>query len=413
MFGTLVAAMEVRAMNAAKKASTVASVPFQQPTEVFGRFDFGLSNDQEERARRLHAQSIIVDMMFAGPCGHRSFTEQMDREVRTCWDARHDGRETMFLSIKAPGRHAMQRNSSEYKECWDASGITAGSRNLEVGSYEAIADLGSHYTAEFDRLPWLIKALQARQICQAKAEGKHAAYFYCQPLAPVSMDLRLLDVAYDMGLRMLQLTYNNLDYVGAGCTERTNAGVSNFGIKVIERLNKLGVMVDVSHCGKQTTLDACSISEAPVSACHTSASALFRHVRAKADEELIALAGTGGIIGVYTLPCFLSEKREANIEVMLDHIEYIAKLVGWQHVGLGTDWPMQLPKWLGEAVLRPLLVKMGFREEDIRVDNLIGFDDYRDFPNITRGLVKRGFSDEQIRGILGENVLHVFEKVCG
>jgi membrane dipeptidase len=116
---------------------------------------------------------------------------------------------------------------------------------------------------------------------------------------------------------------------------------------------------------------------------------------------------------VYALPAFLGTNRQASVEVMLDHIQYIADLVGWDHVGFGTDWPMQLPKWLAEVVLKPLLLNAGFREEHIGLGNLVGFDDYRDFPNFTRGLVKRGFADQQIKGILGENFLKVFEAVCG
>ena len=381
--------------------------------EVFGLYDFGLTPEQEIRAARLHSENIIVDMMFSGPCGYRTYNAEMEKDLRAEWDGTHNAYEVMFRSMKMPGRLAIGGSFATYKDCWDQSGVTAGSRNLEVGSYEALAHLGTHYTAEFDHLPWLIKALAAADIRRAKAEGKHAAYFYCQPLTPVSTDLRLLDMAYDMGLRMMQLTYNNLNFIGAGCTERTDAGVSNFGITVIRRLNSLGVIVDTSHCGRQTTLDACESSTAPVFACHTSAAALCPHVRAKSDEELRAVAATGGVIGVYALPSFLSKEKKASVEAMLDHIEYIANLVGWDHVGLGTDWPMQMPNWLADEVLKPMLLNAGFREEQIGTSNLIGFDDYRDFPNFTRGMVKRGFSDDQIKGILGENFMKVFEAVCG
>jgi membrane dipeptidase len=100
---------------------------------------------------------------------------------------------------------------------------------------------------------------------------------------------------------------------------------------------------------------------------------------------------------------------------MLDHIDYIARRVGWQHVGIGTDWPVQSPLDLVVETVGGLLPEIGFRPED-NIDvtqTLIGFSDYREFPNITRGLVKRGYSDEQIQGILGENFLRVFGQVCG
>lgn len=380
-------------------------------SEQFGQFDFGLDAEQEERAARLHSESIIVDMMFAGPCGYRCYTKEMEDQIRAEWEKQKASSEAVFLSMLMPGRMATRGQLPDYKNCWDASGITAGTRNLEIGSYEAFARFATSYTAEFDHLNWLIKALCPSDIRRAKAEGKHAGFFYCQPLTPISSDLRLLDMGYAMGLRMLQLTYNNLDLVGAGCTERVDAGLSNLGTRVVRRANELGIIVDTSHCGRQTTLDACKTSTTTVLACHTSAAGIFSHVRAKSDEEIRAIAKTDGVIGVYAIAGFLSSKKGATIEVMLDHIEYIANLVGWQHVGLGTDWPMQSPQWLLELSLRPVLVQLGFRDEDIQLDALVGFDDYRDFPNITRGLVGRGFSDEQIRGILGENFLRAFETV--
>ena len=138
------------------------------------------------------------------------------------------------------------------------------------------------------------------------------------------------------------------------------------------------------------------------------------HDRAKSDEELQRIAETGGYIGVYAVGMFLTDERDATVEHMLDHIDYIANLVGWQHVGIGSDWPMQTPMW-GLEMLGRYATEIGYREEHgvTAPKNLIGFDDYRDMPNITRGLMARGHSDDAIRGILGENFLRVFEQVCG
>jgi membrane dipeptidase len=138
------------------------------------------------------------------------------------------------------------------------------------------------------------------------------------------------------------------------------------------------------------------------------------HDRAKTDEELRALAGTGGVVGVVAVPFFLGPGEDVTIGAMLDRIEYIANLVGWQHVAIGTDWPLQMTR-PALARIAELEGQYGFRPEH-RISwttNLIGFDDYRDFPNITRGLVRRGYSDEQVRGILGEDFLRVFDDVCG
>jgi membrane dipeptidase len=176
--------------------------------------------------------------------------------------------------------------------------------------------------------------------------------------------------------------------------------------------------VDTSHCGHLTTMDACKVARRPVNANHTCAKAVSNVARAKADDALKAVADTGGIIGVVTVPNFISTRPEPTINAVLDHIEYIAGLVGWQHVSLGTDWPLQVTKDALTKTLGAYWAELGFRpgdrmEEAAAKARTIGFEDYRDMPNITRGMVARGFSDEQISGILGENALRVFAEVCG
>ncbi len=383
----------------------------------FGSFDFGLSPEEEARAARLHAESIIIDMLYWGPVGFRSYTKEMEQKLDALWNARHDPFECSIAAITLPINMAVRGALPEFKTCWDASGVTAGTRTVDgFASFEAFALTFGTAIAQFDHLPWQIKALRADDFRRAKAEGKHAGFINTQLSAGIGMNLiNLLEPAYDLGLRMLQLTYNYMTFIGSGATERTDAGVSSYGARVIARINELGIIVDTSHCGRQTTLDACALSKAPVIASHASATGAYEHARGKTDEELRALAETGGIIGVVTVPFYLAAGQNVTIESMLDHIDYIANLVGWEHVGIGTDWPMPMPKSTLENAFAMFAVEFGFRPED-NIDtlaNLIGFDDYRDFPNITRGLVKRGYSDEQIKGILGENFLRVFEQVCG
>src|SRR5262249_20824962 len=158
------------------------------------------------------------------------------------------------------------------------------------------------------------------------------------------------------------------------------------------------------------TLDACRVSRRPVSASHTAARGVFAHPRGKRDEELEAIADTGGVVGVVAIPAVLSAGKSPDIHHMLDHIDYIARRVGWQHVALGSDWPLQAP----DSVIREVLQSEDAKsrgQDPARSDvtrRLKGFDDCRDLPNVTRGLVKRGYDDVQIRGILGENALRMF-----
>ncbi len=382
----------------------------------FGTYDFGLSQEQESRAARLHAESTIADMLFWGPVGYRSITEGMEQDLEADWDTHPSPLKAMVRGQALPAVLAARGELPAYKECWDASGVTAGTRGIELSSMELALRLLARITTELDHLPWLLKALSAEDIRRAKRERKHAVFLNTQLATGPGPDLlEIIDAAHGLGLRMLQLTYNSLTAIGGGCLERSDAGVSNYGARVIARMNELGIIVDTSHCGRQTTLDACNLSQRPVVASHTSAQGVYSHARGKSDEELRAIANTEGVVGVVAVPFFLAPSGDVTIEAMLDHIDYIAGLIGWEHVALGTDWPMALPKSLLRKALGGFAAEGGFRDEH-GIDperNLLAFDDYRDYPNITRGLVKRGYSDQQVKGILGENFLHVFRTVCG
>ena len=378
-------------------------------------FDYGLDAAQEERARRLHDESIIIDMLYQGPVGSAAYTEDMTKQIIDDYEKDHDAwRNIVDMAIGLPIRMAVRGEFPAFKEWWNASGLTAGNRQIRCfnpGLEEAVltAAVG---TLQFDRFDWLIKATSADDIRRAKAEGKHAGFFSTQHIGFLGQDLDNIDMFYELGLNMVQLTYNSMNLVAAGCTERSDIGVSHFGVRFIERLNKLGIIVDTGHCGRQTTLDACEISDQPVIASHSFAQGVFNHDRGKSDQELEALAKSGGAIGVMTVPFFLSAAAEVTMEHFLDHIDYIVRLIGHTHVGIGTDWPMSLPEWGVNKLIEKILPTLGFRPEHFcSAARMEGFMDYREFINITRGLVSRGYSDEQIKDILGGNFLRIMDAV--
>ncbi len=379
-------------------------------------FDFGLTPEEEGRAARLQAESIIVDLTFSGPISCRSFTSDLERELREEWLRERNPVKLAISGTARTAEHAARGALPAYLRCWEMSGITAGSRPIELASLElALASFGA-VRAQCGNLPWLREARGAADIRRAKVDGVHAVFGATQLIAgPGGNLVELLPDAHTMGLQMLQLTYNSVTVIGAGCTEKNDLGLTAYGAQLVALVNDLGIIVDTAHCGPRTTLDACERSRGPVVASHTAAKTLFPHPRGKTDEELAAIAGTGGVIGIVAVPAFLSPSSDVTIEAMLDHIDYVSRLVGWQHVAIGTDWPFPLPKSLLREVVEALKAETGFASQDIPdpESNLVGFDDYRDFPNITRGLVKRGYDDVEIQGILGENFLRVFEDVCG
>jgi len=304
------------------------------------------------------------------------------------------------------------------QEWFQTAGLTCGTYGIEVhdGQNPGCRKWNA-LTARYADLPWLRYVTTAAEIRQAKRDGIVAFYAHAQGGYLAPCDLKWIDAAYAKGLRSFMLTYNVMDKIGVGCTERVDAGLSMFGVEVVKYCNEIGMIVDVSHCGHLTTLDACRHSKKPVNANHTAARSVYAHARGKSNEALRAIADTGGVIGVLGVPYFISGEASPTIDHMLDHIDYIAGLVGWQYVAIGTDWPLQAPDEVLVATLgaKEYSKQVGWREQDRRdvTQRLIGLDDCRDLPNITRGLVKRGYSDEQIRGIWGENALRVFAEVCG
>jgi membrane dipeptidase len=387
------------------------------PQTRFGCYDYGLNPAEEARAAKLHQESIICDMLYWGPCSYQSCTPEMEQELEVIWDSCRDPIKTSLLGIFQAQRLATLGRFPSFKECWDVSGLTAGNRMVDgFSTLEYLLFCVGHNQGMFDNLPWITKALCADDIRRAKAEGRHAGWLNTQLSRGIDMNFpALIESAYALGLRMIMLTYNTMTFMGPGCTERTDAGISNIGAKAIKIMNELGIIVDTGHCGRQTTLDACLLSKEPVVASHTAAKGVFVCDRGKSDEEIRSIADTGGAIGLVTNPQFLGPGKDVDMQTWLDHIDYIVNLVGWEHVAIGTDWPMPLPKSTLRKAHSRFVEESGWPVEDptIFTNNLVGFDDYRDFPNITRGLVKRGYSDQQIKGILGENFLRVFEEVCG
>ncbi len=382
----------------------------------FGAYPLGLSQAQEERARRLHAESIVVDMLYWGPLSWRGYTPAMEQELRDKYAVHQNALTNTMEALHQPVRWAIDGRFRELRDIWAQSGITAASVQTQVGDPLLLLESAGYLNAAASGLDWIRKVDTADDIVAAKASGQLALFGQCQPITPVARDLRMLDYARDLGLRILMLTYNHQDAVGAGGTEIHDAGLSAFGQRVVAHCNANKIIVDTAHCGPQTTLDACRCSKDPVVATHTSARGVFAHDRGKSDDVLKALADTGGVIGVVTVPFFIAPPRTATIETWADHIEYIAELVGVDHVGIGTDWPMPGPMFSLELVA-DFAQQNGFRGAEHQIDDTgytaAGFDDYRDMVNLTRVLVARGWSDDDIKAVLGGNALRVFRHVLG
>ena len=379
-----------------------------------GDFPFGLSPEQEQRAVELHERSVTVDMVSMGPGGASIWERIPQDEVAVRLPESLPPFARFGRAVELPWALSAEGASDALQSfCAGHTGASFAMAGVDPAALRPLERMADY----INRIPWAELARSEADFRRCHADGRYATYGFAQPtINGLTRDLALYDEAHAMGCRAVMLTYNNQDFVGAGCTDRTNAGLSNFGKRLLRKLNDTGLLVDTSHCGRQTTLDACLFSDGPVSANHTGAQAVFNHDRAKSDEELEAIAATGGIVGIYALPFFLAPPHESpTFEAILDNIDHVVSLIGWQHVGIGTDWPFMTSHHLAEATIGTQTAELGFRaEHGLSVRRTTrGYEDARDFVNFARGLVARGYTDEQIRGILGENFLRLFSRVCG
>src|SRR5574340_1036216 len=231
------------------------------------------------------------------------------------------------------------------RQVWDAfrsSGLTAihaslANRNLGV----ALRDL-AEWQERFDRFPdRLVKVLNGSEIQAAKSNGRLAVTLGFQNATILDGDVRNLEQLYQLGTRCIQLTYNSRNLLGDGCAERTNAGLSDFGVSVVEQMNARGMVVDLSHCGEQTTRDAIAITKSPPAFTHTMCKAVYDHVRAKSDDLLKALADKGGVVGIVALGYFVGPTAATTFDDYLRHVDHAVKVAGIDHVGLASDYSIR------------------------------------------------------------------------
>jgi membrane dipeptidase len=383
-----------------------------------------LSKREEERALEIHQKSIVIDSLAprGGPLIYSPEIIQHLKEGlqigKSSWALR---KEVLEIMMRYLAEHPKFRD--EYLGLIRTSGVTATSETITaLGEIphrfeNAIKGL-SLTTQKLDALPdYMIKATRAEDIKKAKSENKYAVLMNLQNASVIGDDVNNIDLFYRFGVRVLQLTYNLRNLVGTGCTERNDSGVSEFGVKVIERMNQLHMLIDLSHCGYQTSIDGIDLSKDPVAFTHTGCRSVFDHPRSKTDDQLKAIAEKGGYVGIYVLSYFLRRPPErATVEDVMDQIDHAVRLIGADHVGIGTDYEQPYPKTIEQMMIersRIESLKVGFRPEHHMDPTLHtdGLEDWSMWPNITRGLVSRGYSDQEITNIVGGNFLSILEKV--
>lgn len=259
----------------------------------------------------------------------------------------------------------------------------------------------------------LLIALRAQDIADARASKRTAVVMNFQDTRMLEGDVDNVDALHALGMRCCQLTYNFRNLVGDGCLERTNAGLSDFGIEVVTRLNEVGVLIDLSHCGRQTTLDGIEFSKKPVAMTHTMCDSVRAdHPRAKTDEQIRKCAERGGVVGMIALGYFIGPDPggKSNIETYADHIEHAVSIAGIEHVGISTDFPPQgISPWATRENWFDPRLTVFKPSYELRwppwIPELDTPDRYR---NLVEVLDRRGWSQANMERLLGGNWLRLF-----
>ncbi len=297
--------------------------------------------------------------------------------------------------------------------------VTVGNPGLhDASTFDDMAAEVYAYDAHIARHPDLLtRAVDTTGITRAVRDNTIGLLYYTQNATPLQSDVEALVRLRALGVRIVQLTYNTRNLLGDGCLERTNAGLSNFGIDVVSRMNELGMLVDVSHCGEATTLDGITHSSRPVAITHAGCRVVYDHPRNKTDAALRALAERGGVIGIYQINPYLGPNERNTLEHYLAHLDHAINVAGVEHVGIGSDreyrtipdTPAEKQKLVDElSRLRPgttATVRWPFF--------LTELNHPRRMRTIADALARRGRSSSDIEKIMGGNFLRLFRETIG
>lgn len=307
---------------------------------------------------------------------------------------------------------------AEYVEAWEAAGVTCIFQNAGGGDDPArVMRRLAQFTYVTDMFrDFVTKAVTPDDVVAAKRQNKHCLYFSSNsvPLAQrwesAEGELAFIRPFFQLGMRMMHMTYNRRNMLGDGCAEPANAGLSDFGRLAVAEMNRVGVIPDVAHAGWQTSLETAQVSTRPAVASHSACDAVNHHIRCKPDNVIKALCASGGYIGICAIGGFLG--GGSNIAAMLDHIDYAVRRFGADHVAIGTDVAYAAEN--SAAAQKALRARPRSRTGWSRFwpPGSYGLPSHpslawTNWPMFTVGMVQRGYKDEDIQKILGGNVLRV------
>ena len=378
-----------------------------------------------ERGFEIHAHSLVFESYGFAPRAAPDGDKLRAAIEEGASDAELNGlREEMSMTRFATD----PRERKEFLEAFRAAGVTCIFQNAGEEGNDPLRLIKrlARFTFATDLMrSELFKAVSPDDVVAAKQQDRLCLYFTAngvplrQQWNSVRDELGLLGVFEQLGIRMMHLTYNRRNPIGDGAGEASDGGLSDFGHAVVARMNQLGIIVDVAHSGWRTSLEAAKASKQPIVASHTTAASLHRHIRAKPDEVIRAICDTDGLVGICCVPEFLG--GAGHLGAFLDHIDYVARKFGVEHVAIGTDIAYESRFAAAERAKLPHRTGRPSPPDATAWEHLWPKGSlggraqpslaWANWPLFTVGLVQRGYADDAIRKILGGNVLRVARTV--
>jgi membrane dipeptidase len=376
-----------------REAVRALAIGLAAPAVLRGRYAlFAQSNAQySARAVRLVESSVVVDLLnqFQFP----------DFSVRP---------PKIDQWLTQPGTFTAE-DAARYQR----SGITSFSLGAGAGSYDDAMHFFARWNGFLAGYPdWFTRIDDIADFARAKAQKKVGVMLTFQD----STHFRAPDdvrTFFGLGQRISQLTYNFNNRVGSGFLEQRDGGLSVFGLSIMERMQQVGMAVDLSHCGDQTTLDALAAATHPVIFTHATARALVPgHLRCKTDEAITKMAKTGGVMGIAMIRFMVRDHEPVTLEHVLDHVDYVAKLAGVEHLAIGSDLdvvgnPNAVNGGGFDPRSQPNFSRYQYHEDGDGAINIRGLNHAQRVFDLTEGLIRRGYTDAQIAQILGGNAIRV------
>ena len=283
---------------------------------------------------------------------------------------------------------------------------------------ETVANM-EQWNSYFERFPNLIfPGRSGDDVRLAHETGRTAIFYGFQNPSPMEDDIRLVEILHALGVRFMQLTYNNQSLLATGCYEANDTGITRMGREVIEEMNRVGLVVDMSHSAERSTLEAMEVSSRPIVITHANPAFWEPALRNKSDAILKGLGETGGMLGFSMYPHHLKDKGDCTLQGFCEMIARTAEIMGVDHIGLGSDLCQDQP----DTVVEWMRVGRWTKKIDYGEGSAgnagfppmpAWFNDNRDFANVRQGLLNVGFDEEDVAKVMGNNWLRFFDENFG